>query len=236
MITMSLRVLMTIVALWSSPASSERLLQTTSALPDLNAPPQGSTQWIARNMRMNGLPMTLKAFESRLSPDAVLAYYQSQLKSSRSHETRRTVKSPWQVLMYRSHDYFITVHARATIRGSEGTILVSPALDPAVLQVRTDFPRPLTAHIVNLQQYDDAGMRSEYISLASDRAPFVEAQAFSQLLTREGWTMTSTRPTHETHRGFVLEAQRDAEHALLVIIPDAVRPSNTAIVVTWKKS
>ena len=180
--------------------------------------------------------MTLKAFESRLSPDGVLAYYESQLKSSGSHETRRMMKSPWQVLMFRSHDHFITEHARATIAGSEGTILVSPALDPAGLHVRTDFPRPSTAHIVNLQQYDDAGMQSEHISLSSDRTPFVEAQAFSQVLIREGWTLTSTRPTQETHRGFVLEAQRDAEHALLVNIPDVVRPASTAIVVTWKKS
>jgi hypothetical protein len=55
------------------PANAER-----AALPDLAAPPQGTAQWIARNMRMNGLPMSLKAFESRLAPDAVLAYYESR--------------------------------------------------------------------------------------------------------------------------------------------------------------
>lgn len=236
MIMDACRVLMMVVALWSLPASSERLPRTTSALPELSAPPQGTAQWIARSMRLNGLPMTLKAFESRLSPDGVLAYYESKLKSSSGHETRRLMRSPWQVLMFRSQDHFITVHARPTFGGSEGTILVSPALDPAVLRTRTDFPRPPTAHIVNLQQYNDAGMQSEHIALSSARAPFVEAQAFSQLLIREGWTLISTRPTHETHRGFVLEAQRDAEHALLVIIPDTVRPSSTAIVVTWKKS
>jgi hypothetical protein len=219
-----------------SPTHAERFTRAPSALPDLPAPPQGSAQWIARSMRMNGLPMTLKAFESRLSPAAVLTHYESQLKSLGSHETRRSMQPPWHMLMFRSHDNFITVHARATNAGSEGTILVSPALDPALLKIRTDFPRPPTAHIVNLQQYDDAGMHSEHLSLSSDRAPFVEAQAFSQLLLRDGWTMTGTRPTQESHRGFVLEAQRDAEQALLVILPDAARPANTAIVITWKKS
>jgi hypothetical protein len=180
--------------------------------------------------------MTLKAFESRLSPAAVLAHYESQLKSSGSHETRRQTNGPWQLLMFRSHDYFITVHARSVNAGSEGTILVSPALDPASLRLSTDFPRPPTARIVNLQQYDDAGMQSEHISLSSDRSPFVEAQAFSQRLIRDGWTMVDTRPTYETHRGFVLEAQREAEHAQLVILPDAAHPASTAIVVIWKKS
>lgn len=213
------------------PANAER-----TALPDLAAPPQGSVQWIARSMRMNGLPMSLRAFESRLSPDAVLAYYESELKSSGSHDVRRAVNATWQMLMFKSHDYFITVQTRRAHAGSEGTILVSPALEPARLKVQTDFPRPSTTRIVNLQQYDDAGMQSEHISLSSDRAPFTEAQAFSRLLITNGWNIIDTRPTRESHRGFVLEAQRQAEQALLVIIPDAARPSATAIVVTWKKS
>jgi hypothetical protein len=213
------------------PAHAERL-----SLPDLAAPPQGSAQWIARSMRMNGLPMTLKAFESRMSPDAVLTYYESELKSSGSHDVRRSMNSPWHVLMVRSRDHFITVHARSSSAGSEGTILVSPALDPAVLKLQTEFPRPATARIVNLQQYDDAGMRSEHISFSSDRAPFTEAQAFSQVLINTGWNIIDTRPTQESYRGYVLEAQRQAEQALLVILPDAARPAGTAIIVTWKKS
>jgi len=221
-----------VLLIWAVlPANAEHL-----ALPDLAAPPQGSAQWIARSMRMNGLPMSLKAFQSRLSADAVLAHYESELKSLGSHDVRRAVNTPWQVLMLKSRDYFITVHARSAASGSEGTILVSPALDPAELRLQTDFPRPRTARIVNLQQYDDSGMRSEHISLSSERAPFAEAQAFSQLLITNGWNIISTRPTRESYRGFVLEAQRQAEQALLVIIPDAARPATTAIVVTWKRS
>lgn len=215
------------------PAGAEH---SRPALPDMAAPPQGTAQWISRSMRMNGLPMTLKAFESRLSPDAVLAHYESMLKTAGGHETRRLTSSPWQVLSFKSPEHLITLHARAVGAGSQGTILVSPVLEEAPLRMRTKFPRSPTARIVNLQQYDDAGMESEHISLASDRSPFVEARAFSQLLIRDGWTIIETRPTQQTHRGFVLEAQRDAEQALIVILPDAARASGTAIVITWKKS
>ncbi len=232
----SLRVCALLSIMLVLPANAERLVRTTAHLPDLAAPPQGTAQWIARNMRMNGLPMTLQAFESRLSPDAVLSYYESQLRSLGSHDVRRSVNSPWRVLMFKSHDLFVTVHARPANAGSEGTILVSPALDPGVLRLHTDFPRPPGARIVNLQQYDDAGIRSEHISLASERTPFAEAQAYSQLLVTSGWNIIDTRPTYQSHRGFVLEAQRQAEQALVVIVPDAAHPSTTAIVITWKKS
>ena len=231
MLTASYRIGAMLLILFVLPANAER-----PALPDLAAPPHGSAQWIARSMRMNGLPMSLKAFESRLPPEAVLAHYESELKASGSHDVRRAVNAPWQVSMLRSRDHFITVHARLAASGSEGTILVSPALHPAALKMQTDFPRPRTTRIVNLQQYDDAGMQSEHISLSSERAPFTEAQAFSQLLITQGWNVIDTRPARESYRGFVLEAQRQAEQALVVIIPDTARPSTTAIVVTWKKS
>jgi hypothetical protein len=228
--------LLFLTALFVLPVQAESLARTIAALPELSSPPQGEAQWIARTMRMNGLPMTLKAFQSRLDPGAVIAHYQSQLQSQTSHEARRSINPPWQVLMLKSPGYFITVHARAVTRGSEGTILVSPALAPSSLRTRTHFPRPASTRIVNLQQYDDEGLESEHISLTSVRPPFTELQAFSQLLIRDGWTVLDTRATQEARRGYVLEAQRQAEQALLVIVPDAAQPLATAIVIAWKKS
>jgi hypothetical protein len=225
----------TLGATLAAPAHAGSLARSTATLPDLGAPPQGAAQWIARSMRMNGLPMTLKVFESRLEPDAVLSHYESLMKAKGSHEFRRSTRAPWQVLMLQSADHFITIHARAVIQGSEGTILVSPMLDPAKLRMRTSFPRPPGTRIVNLQEYDDDGEQSEHISLLSKRASFTELQAFSQLLIAEGWSVVDTRPTHEVQRGYVLEAQRQAEHAQLVFVPDIAQPSTTAIAIIWKK-
>lgn len=217
------------------PAHAGSLSRTTEALPSLAAPPQGQAQWIAKSMRMNGLPMTMKVFESRLTPDAVLSHYESSLKGSGVHESRRMNNAPWQVLMLKSADHFITVHARAVAHGSEGTILVSPAIEPASLRMRTNFPRPASTRIVNLQQYDDDGVQSEHISLTSNRASFGELHDYSQLLISEGWTVIDTRPTHEVPRGFVLEVQRQTEHALIVIAPNAAQPTTTAISIVWRK-
>jgi hypothetical protein len=228
-------VTLTMLTTLALPTQAGSLSRSTEALPDLGAPPQGAAQWIAKSMRMNGLPMTLKVFESRLPPDAVLSHYESSAKASGTHESRRMTNAPWQVLMLKSADHFITVHARAVAHGSEGTILVSPALELASLRMRTDFPRPASTRIVNLQQYDDDGVQSEHISLSSSRATFAELQDFSQLLIGEGWTVVDTRPTRDVQRGFMLEVQRQAEHALLVFLPNVAQPSTTAIAITWRK-
>ena len=219
----------------SVPAHADNLARITASLPDLASPPQGEARWVARSMRMNGLPMTLKTFESRLSSDAVLSHYESQASLAGSSEVRRSENPPWHVLMLKSRKYFITVHAREVTGGSEGTILVSPAPDTSVMNAKTSFPMLSSTRIVSLQQYDDDGSESEHISLSSSREPFTELQDFSQLLIREGWVVVDTRPTVEMTRGFVLEVQRETEHALLVIGPNAARPSTTAIVIAWKK-
>jgi hypothetical protein len=227
--------LLAFCAALAPPANASGLAQATNKLPDLGAPPQGTARWIAQSMRMNGLPMTLKAFESRLAVDAVLAHYESLGKAAGTHESRRTSNPPWQVLMLKSPDHFITVFARPLAHGSEGTVVVSSAPEATSPRLKTAFPRPASTRIVNLQQYDDAGMESEHISLSSNRAPFTELQAFSQLLISEGWSVVDTRPTFEAQRGYVLELQRQAQHARLVILPNAMSPATTAIVVTWKK-
>jgi hypothetical protein len=223
------------LTMFALPAQAGSLSRATESLPNLSAPPQGSAHWIAKSMRMNGLPMTLKVFESRLTPDAVLAHYESWMMANGSRESRRTNNALWQILMLRSADHFITVHARAVAHGSEGTILVSPTLDPASLRMRSEFPRPASTRIVNLQQYDDDGVQSEHISLSSGRASFTELQDFSQLLISEGWTVVDTRPTHDVQRGYVLEVQRQAEHALLVFVPNAAQPVTTAITIVWRQ-
>lgn len=228
--------LLLLTALIASPSVAGSLARSTAKLPELDAPPQGEAQWVARSMRLNGLPMTLKAFQSRLSSDAVLHHYESWSRGVPRAQTRRSNNPPWQVLAIQSQCCYITIQARATLNGSEGTLAVSAALDRAELKTQTAFPRPSSASIVNLQQYEDAGVESEHISLSSTRSVTTEASAFSQALTRAGWRIIRNHRSSHTPRGHVLEAQKGAQHALLTILPDQVRPTGTAIVVVWRKA
>lgn len=223
------------VVITAVPAYAESLARITEALPEVDAPPQGDAQWVSRSMRLNGLPMTLKAFQSRLEPGALMHHYESWARSG-SNETHRSMIAPWQVLAIKSAGHYITIQARAASGGSEGTIAVSSRLEGVRLKVDTRFPRSAAATIVNLQQYEDHGVESEHISLASPRSVMTEALAFSQLLTRYGWQLIRDQRSQDIRRGHVLEAQKGAQHALLTLLPDQARPTATAIIIVWKKS
>jgi hypothetical protein len=202
----------------------------------LPVPPQSEVQWIARSMRMNGAPMTLQSIQSRLSPDALFAYYEARTRDIGGNEYRRSASGEWQLLAIRSPRRYTTIQVRHTTGGSEGTITTSALPAPTITKTTSEFPRPPSARIVNFQEYDDAGIQSEHISLLSSRAVALEAWAFAEKLTRAGWKILRQQQMHQVSAGVAIETQRGTQHALLTLQPDHAQPALTAIVVVWRKS
>jgi hypothetical protein len=217
-----------------SAAHASSLQRQTQSLPDVAAPPTGQAYWIARSMRLNGLPMTLKSFSASGNADEVLNHYERELRRSSDQKTRRSQEAQWQVLSVMAPTYFITVRARNTARGAEGTIAVSPRLSEAKASTRTQFPHPESARVTSLQQYDDEGIEAEHISLISRRSVTIEAREFARLLSREGWQLLRNE-TAADRRGYIIEAQKAAALAV-VNLHRMERGGATSIMVVWRKA
>jgi hypothetical protein len=222
--------------LFTSPVNAGSLSKLTAQLPDLPAPPQGSTHWIAPSMRMNGLAMTLKTFESRLAPDDVLHFYETTAQRWGHSEFHRSNRRSRRVLSIRARNHLITIEVDADVRGSTGTIAVSGTPERASFSANSRFPRPTTARLVNLQEYEDEGIECEHLSLSSVRSITIESAAFTDALTRDGWQIVRQQQMQTSSHGVVIEAQRGAELALLTLQRDRAQPAATAIVIVWRKS
>jgi hypothetical protein len=208
-----------------------------AALPEVAAPPLGETQWVAERVRLNGLPMSIKTFNSALDVDDLFHYYESWARSNGMKDTQRSNRGEWQVLALRSTQHFVSIQARQTSRGSEGTIAVSPMLEAARPGLATRFPYPRSVRLVSVQEYVDGDLASEHLSLLSSRGVTTEARAFSELLLLDGWQLARNEPATTILRGHVIEAQRGAEHAVVTLQPDQTRSTaTTVIIVIWKKS
>ncbi|HLS81835.1 MAG TPA: hypothetical protein VK025_10565 [Steroidobacter sp.] len=215
--------------------SSASLESITRSLPDLQAPPQGEARWIARSMRMNGLPMTIKAIRSPHPPDEVLHYYEGLSQAAGGRQTRRTKSGPWHMLAIGTSQHHISIQVRSVIGGSEGAITVSSRPERERSALDTEFPLPRSATIVALQEYVDFGRRTELIALTSPRSVASEAQAVRHALSSSGWRLIRDGRGVETRRTRVIEAQKGAELALLTILPDEVQRGGAAIVIVWSK-
>jgi hypothetical protein len=231
----------------ANTAGAGLLQQQAQALPDIQPPAGGSAFWIAQAMRLNGVPMTIKSFASPTNADEVLHQYEHKLRTSSDMQTRRTQEQEWRVLAIRSKDAYVTIRARNTVRGSEGTIAVTPSLANLKPNKRTRFPCPESVQVLSLQEYEDGGIEAEHISLVSQRSVGIEAQAFAAVLLQQGWQLLRSEATanntgrrdgvHKGERGtgYVIEAQKAAQLALVNLWRSASGGATTVMVI-WRKA
>jgi hypothetical protein len=217
-----------------SSASAGSLAREVEMLPDIAPPPGGRSFWIARAMRLNGMPLTLKAFSSTMNVEEALHHYEHQLKTSASIATKRSQEGAWRSLAVFAPNYFITIRARNEANGVQGTIAVSPVTAQSRTSRRTTFPHPAPTQVVNLQQYDDEGVEAEHISFVSRRAVSIEARDFAATLSRAGWQLVRNEAAHRGHAGHVIEAQKGTQLAFVNL--ERRSQGDTAIVVLWKKA
>lgn len=224
------------VLMWIADVCHAGALQRqTSELLDVGAPPNGTALWIARAMRLNGVPMTMKAFSSPANSDEVLHFYERQLRNGSDTKTRLGYEGSERVLAVMATGHYVTIRARNTTHGCEGTIAVSPPLATLKPHKHTTFPRPPTARVVSLQEYEDEGIEAEHISLTSERAPEHEGRAFATQLTRRGWQLLRSEPALDRHGGYVVEAQKATQLAQINLRRDD-RSRDTTIVIVWRKT
>src|SRR5687767_12132655 len=215
-------------------ARAGEIADLTAKFPELDPPPNGEAQWVARSMRLNGLPMTIKAFKTSTSVEDVIYFYERWWHGKGKADYQRSQRGEWRMLGIKSDKHFISIQARRTLGGSEGTIAVSTTPD-AVKRMATKFPHPTSTSVVALQEYDDFGMESEHITMLSSRAATVEARDFARMLQAQGWHLVLDAKS-KTSQGHTLEAQRDAEHAQISFLPGRELGATTAVTVVWKKS
>ena len=232
-----LRILRSVVvaaSIAATGAHAGEIASLTAGFPEPVPPPNGEAQWVAQSMRMNGLPMTIKAFKTAASVDEVIYFYERWWRGKGKADYTRSQRGEWRVLGIKTDEHYITVQARSTLGGAEGTIAVSA--DPGKVQrVQTRFPHPKSATVVTLQEYEDFGMQSEHITLLSQRAAGVEAREFAAILVRGGWQVVLDQRAKKTS-GHMLEVQKDAQHAQLSFMPGRELGATTAVTVVWKKS
>ncbi len=212
----------------ASPVAEE-----VRTLPDIGAPAGGKAAWIARAMRLNGVPMTIKSFTAATNAAEVLHQYERRLRRSADMKTRRARHGSWHVLGVMTTEYYATIRTRDTPQGTEGVIIVTPPLADVKPMKRTRFPLPESTTVVSLQEYDDAGVEAEHITLASPRSVVLEARAFTAQLSRHGWQLLRSEAT-KAGDGHVIEAQRAA--ALAFITLRRAEQGGSTILVVWRKA
>ena len=193
-------------------------------------------EWAGERLVYNGVPMSIRNFASRQSAKQVLDYYEKHWKERGSDEISYSTVEEFDSVGIKNRDYFYSVRARDTNYGSEGSLVVSLALDEVERPGRsTEFPIVPGSEIVSTIEALDRNTRAETVVSTNPRTVGSNEIWFQSQLTRDGWVQEQLGAPLEGERR-VITFQKGKQLCQITLIGDnPEHPGRTLVLVHWIK-
>ncbi|MBL1433326.1 MAG: hypothetical protein COB94_007780 [Gammaproteobacteria bacterium] len=233
----SVKLMVVILALFLMAVGNVLADPFDRTLPEIEGLPGMQLQWIGKKMAINGLPMSMRAFNSSSSADQILDAYQGRWKTRGSAQTTRSEFDGAQSvgMEYRGHYY--SVQAYDVSGGSQGVLTVGLAPAKASPDFSTRFPLPLGSNVEQKIEAIDNGKRMETLIVTSQQSVGSLAAYVNASMRRQGWAEQNFGNTQPGHKERVLNFQRGAELSQIVVIDNPpAYPGKTLMTVHWVKN
>lgn len=188
--------------------------------PEFPVPHVGEVQWVAENMRMNGMPMQIKELTTEQTPQQVLAFYKQRWSDAPPYFHEYEVSGMPAIATLRK-GCFYTVQVMAHGRGAKALLGVStqpeggPPKTPGA-----GFPNMAGSRVLNDVDHYDAGKTGRTILLTNAYSPDANLNFYRRAMADDGWSTIMNRSVQGT-RGVshVLVMKRGYHEANLTIAP-----------------
>jgi hypothetical protein len=164
--------------------------QPSTPWPELPAPPRSRSEWVAQNLRVNGLPTRIERFESELAVAEVLAHYRAHWARSPDGPPRETRVGEWDSIATLHGPFQIAVQARPRRpQGSQGYLSVANFVEAKADFVPAWLPLARELQVVQVSDSVDGPKRSELV-LATTRDGFeIHLQRQRGEWLRRAWSL-----------------------------------------------
>lgn len=182
--------------------------------------PNGRVQWVAPYMLYNGVPMSVKRFDSEQNPADILAFYRRVWASNSAGAPVENTAAAWQTISVMSGKCFFTVQVQAAGRtGSTGLLSATQAPDKTrVISSDKSLPMMAGSTILNDIEHRDEGKAARTLLLSNAFSAESNASFYRQSLADQGWrTVSSYQMTTKKGPGITLVMKRGLAEANLVI-------------------
>jgi hypothetical protein len=192
--------------------------------------PKARVQWVSQYMVYNGVPMSIKRFDSEQKPEQILAFYRQAWKNgpAGSAPLEYTV-DPWQTIASARGKCFFTVQVQAAGKGgSTGLLSATQAPDqPRVIDSDKALPMMSGSTVINDIEHHDDGKNARTLLLTNTFSAESNADFYRQTLIDQGWRpVSSYQMTTKSGPGITLIMKRGLAEASLVITQNG---GNTAV-------
>lgn len=210
-------------------------LDAGDTLPVLELYPGAKASWIARQMTMNGLPISIRAIATEASPNQVLEFYRGRWMADGRRHIARSSFDGFEAIGVNLDGHFASVQVRATNRGAEGMLVVSATAERATPDRSTAFPLAPGDRLWEKIETEESGTVAETLIIISDRSLAGSISAYQQQLGRLGWVDTAELDSTSGRDTRQLSYQRHAQLCRLTVTEAGIT-SGTRILVHWVRS
>lgn len=163
--------------------------------PTFVEPDKAKLEWVSPYMIFNGVPMSVKRFDSEQSPAAILAFYRrAWAKPTGQQQPVENDVPPWQTIGVVQGKCFFTVQVQsANLSGSTGLLSATEASDkPRIIPADKVLPMMTGSQIINDIEHRDPGKTARTLLLSNTFSPETNADFYRRMLTDQGWKILSS--------------------------------------------
>lgn len=173
--------------------------------------------YVASDMLMNGVPMSIKEMRTKDAPDAVLAFYR-RTWGARKPGSFETPTPGWRTIATFEGPCYYTVQVRAERGGTYALLGVTrkPSVRPQA--PGTGFPMPPGSKVYNDLTHRDGPKTARTVLLTNGRAPRQNVQFYRETLAQEGWvSLVDRQVTSEKGPAHMMLWRRGLEEASITV-------------------
>ncbi len=172
------------------------LASAHSMATDIDCPkfpePKARVEWVAPYMVYNGVPMSIKRFDSEQTPEAILAFYRQAWRANVPNQMPQEYMSePWQTIAVMRGKCFFTVQVQpAGKSGSTGLLSATQMNQPTrVISPDHQLPMMTGSTIINDIEHQDDGKVARTLLLSNGFSAETNADFYRQNLADQGWKL-----------------------------------------------
>jgi len=201
-------------------------LRAAEAWPEMPAPPKAKVQWIAQNMRVNGIPTRVWQFQSRASRQEVIAYYTAYWSGDGAggydHKPSVHALGDATVIGQVHGPYLMNVKIEDGPKSSsKGLISVAQVLGSKPDHDPGQVPLMPGGHVVSVVESSDPGKQSRQVLILTPQPLASVIQFYRASFLNGGWKQVQgdaqPRRIGRVSTSFAVFAREDAEMQLSMV-------------------
>lgn len=189
--------------------------------PEIPSPPKAKVQWVADNMRVNGVPTRVMQFQSQEGRNDIVEYYRAFWSGGYPTKPSVTALGASTVISQRHGPYFMTVKVEDASGGSShGLIAVSRVGGSKVELNAGDLPLMPGAKVVSVVESSDPGKHNREVVVLSRQTPQSVLQFYQSFYENAGWRQVQNNDlsgSAKSPRGTFVVFARDGTEVQLAI-------------------